>query len=130
MSKRTTADKLLKGLLSQKEITRRDYAVKEINKLSKADLLDFKYQYEASTTTELPWTWMIALYGVLFTLLLQAISPDALTLVPVALFVAAITGACFLTIRLYKVLSGQRYLLGYINNRLEELDPKNNKKRK
>ena len=124
MSIKTKADLLSKGLRRQPEETKRDYAVREINKMSKADLLDVKYRYEAALNTMLPWTWMIALYGVLFSLLLQFISAQTGILVPCILFAVALTAGCWLCVHLYNVFSSYRYLLGYINNRLEEMKKK------
>lgn len=124
MSIKTKADLLSKGLRRQPEETKRDYAVKEINKMSKADLLDVKYRYEAALDTTLPWTWMIALYGVLFSLLLQFIGANSDIWVPCILFAVALTAGCLLCVHLYNVFSSYRYLLGYIDNRLEEMKKK------
>lgn len=126
MSNKTKADLLSKGLRRQPEETKRDYAVREINKMSKADLLDVKYRYEAVLNTTLPWTWMIALYGVLFSLLLHFIgaNSDFCNWGPYILFAVALTAGCLLCIHLYNVFSSYRYLLGYINNRLEEMKKK------
>ena len=124
MGKNSKVSLLLKGLRKQPEEIRRDYTVNAVNKLSRADLLDIKFQYEATINTTLPWTWIIALYGVLFSLLLQTFSTVENILVPIILFFTTMAAACFLSIQLYRVFCGQRYLLGYINKRLEELDSK------
>lgn len=124
MSYKTKADLLSKGLRRQPEETKRDYAVREINKMSKGDLLDVKHRYEAALNTTLPWTWMIALYGVLFSLLLQFIGANSGIWVPCILFASALISGCFLCVHLYNVFSGYRYLLGYINDRLEVMKKK------
>jgi len=122
MSQKTKAEILSKGLRRQPEETKRDYAVREIGKLSKAELLDVKYRYEAVLNTTLPWNWMIALYGVLFSLLLQFIAAKTGILVPCILFAVALVCGCLITIHLYNVFVGYRYLLGYINKRLKKLN--------
>lgn len=124
MSYKTKADLLFKGLRKQPEETKRDYTVREVSKMSKGDLLDVKHRYEAALNTTLPWTWMIALYGVLFSLLLQFIGAKTGILIPCILFAIALICGCLLSVHLYNMFSAYRYLLGYINNRLDEMNKK------
>ena len=86
MCEKTKAELLSRGLRRQPEETKRDYVIKAISKMSKAELLDAKFRYEATLNTTLPWNWMVALYGVLFSLLLQFIATKMDILVPCVLF--------------------------------------------
>lgn len=117
MKERTVEEKLYKGYIREKKQNRRAYAISEIKKLHKDDLLEIKYQYEVDLAPSVAWTWVIALFGAVLALL----SSDVENWISLLLFSVTIVGAGIIALKLHYVMAVQRYLLCRVEERLKEL---------
>ena len=120
-------EKLYKGYIKAKKECRREYAITEIKKYNREDLLEIKYQFEASLNTTISWPWVIALYGAVLALLSSDVLENLDTSLRPFLFTVVIVGAGGIAVGLHRMMAVQRYLLCRVEERLRELGAEENK---
>lgn len=119
--KNTLEERLVKGYIKKKKEERKGYAISEIKALSRDDLIEIKYQYEAASKPTISWTWIIALYGAVWAFLLDAANGESGTNIGLIFFAITAVGAGIIAMRLNYVMLVQRYLLYRVEERLDML---------